>query len=295
MTRVGMIGLGRMGAPMAGRILDAGFPLTVWARRPPSLAALAARGAVVADSPAVLGAGSDCVLTCLPRPADVEAVAAQVLEGARPGSVLLDMSTIDPDTGRRVGRAARARGVDYLDAPVSGGPGGAATGTLTIMVGGEAAVLERCRPVLLALGTRIHHMGSTGSGHLAKLCNQVLTGVAYAAVAEALVLGVKGGLDPARLLEVLSTSSGRSRTLEQAGPAILARAFDAAFTADLAAKDLECALAAAGGLTARLLLASTAHQCYVEMRGLGLGHLDQAAVVIPAERIAGVTVGAGPA
>jgi 3-hydroxyisobutyrate dehydrogenase-like beta-hydroxyacid dehydrogenase len=138
-------------------------------------------------------------------------------------------------------------------------------------------------------------MGPTGSGHLAKLCNQVLTGVGYAAVAEALVLGAKGGLDPAQLLEVLSTSSGRSRTLEQAGPAILARAFDAAFTADLAAKDLECALAAARALTVRLLLASTAHQCYVEMRGLGLGHLDQAAVVIPAERIAGISVGARPA
>ncbi|OGK85305.1 MAG: hypothetical protein A2X52_05740 [Candidatus Rokubacteria bacterium GWC2_70_16] len=294
MMRVGMIGLGRMGGPMAGRLLDAGLPLTLWARRPASLAALAARGAAVADSPAALAAGSDCVLTCLPRPADVEAVAADVLAGARPGSALVEMSTIDPETSRRVAAAARARGVDYLDAPVSGGPEGAARGTLTIMVGGEARALERCRPVLQALGARIHHMGPAGSGHLAKLCNQVLTGVAYAAVAEAVVLGAKGGLDPARLLEVLSTSSGRSRTLEQAGPAMLARAFDASFTADLAAKDLECALAAGRALTARLLLASTAHQCYVEMRGLGLGHLDQAAVVIPAERIAGITVGARP-
>lgn len=294
MTRVGMIGLGRMGAPMAARLLDAGFPLTLWARRPASLDALVARGAAVADSPAALAASADCVLTCLPRPADVEAVAAALLEGARPGALLVEMSTIDPETSRRVAASAGARGVDYLDAPVSGGIEGAARGALTIMVGGDARALGRCRPVLAVLGARIHHMGPIGSGHLAKLCNQVLTGVAYAAVAEALVLGAKGGLDAAQLLQVLSTSSGRSRTLEQAGPAILARAFDAAFTADLAAKDLECALAAARALTARLLLASTAHQCYVEMRGLGLGHLDQAAVVIPAERIAGVTVGARP-
>jgi 3-hydroxyisobutyrate dehydrogenase-like beta-hydroxyacid dehydrogenase len=288
--RVGAIGLGRMGAPMARRLLDAGFPLAVWARRPAAAAPLVAAGAVVAVSPAALAAAADCVLTCLPRPADVVAVATALLPGLAPGAVLVEMSTIDPATSRRIGAALGARGVHYLDAPVSGGPEGAARGTLTIMVGGEAPALARVRPVLETLGARVHHLGPAGSGHLAKLCNQILTGVAYAAVAEAFVLGVKGGLDAAELFAALSTSSGRSRALEQAAPAILARAFEAAFTADLAAKDLECALDAAEALAVRLRLAGVARECYDEMRRLGLGHLDQAAVVVPAERAAGVTV-----
>lgn len=288
--RIGMVGLGRMGRPMAERILGAGFPLTVWARRPERAAPLRALGAAGADSLDALAAGAECLLTCLPRPGDVEAVVAELLGPARPGTLLIDTSTIDVATSRRIGAACRAREVDYVDAPVSGGPEGAARGGLTVMAGGEGRAVSRARPVLETLGTHVHHMGPNGSGHLAKLCDQVITGVAYAAVAEALVLGVKGGLDPVQLLQALSTASGRSRTLEQAGPVILARAFDAAFTADLAAKDLECALATARRFTARLLLASTAHQCYEEMRGLGLGDLDQAAVVVPAERIAGVKV-----
>jgi 3-hydroxyisobutyrate dehydrogenase-like beta-hydroxyacid dehydrogenase len=288
--RIGMVGLGHMGRPMAERILGAGFPLTVWARRPESAAPLRALGAAVAVSLEALAGRAECLVTCLPRPGDVEAVVAELLGRARPGTLLIDTSTIDVATSRRIGADCRAREMDYVDAPVSGGPEGAAHGTLTVMAGGDSRALARARPVLNALGAHIHHMGPTGSGHLAKLCNQVLTGVAYAAVAEALVLGVKGGLDPVELVRTLSTASGRSRTLEQAGPVILARAFDPSFTADLAGKDLECALATARQLTARLLLASTAQQCYEEMRGLGLGGLDQAAVVIPAERIAGVKV-----
>jgi 3-hydroxyisobutyrate dehydrogenase-like beta-hydroxyacid dehydrogenase len=288
--RVGLVGLGRMGRPMAGRLLDAGLPLTVWARRPESTAPLAARGAAVAASLEELAAGSDALLTCLPRPEDVEAVAGALLKAARPGAVLVEMSTIDVDTSRRIAAAAAAREVDYLDAPVSGGPEGAALGTLTIMVGGDRQALARVRGVLDLLGTHVHHLGPAGSGHLAKLCNQVLTGTAYAAIAEAMVLGVKGGLDPAQLFRVLSTASGRSRALEQAVPRMLGRAFDAAFTADLAAKDLQCALDTARGLGARLRLAGAARQCYEEMRGLGLGDLDQAAVVLPAERLAGITV-----
>ena len=293
--RIGMIGLGRMGRPMAERLLAAGFPVAVWARHEASAAPLVARGARAVASIEALAAEAECVLTCLPRPVDVTRVLTAVLRAARPETLVVETSTIDPETSRRLAAVAAARRVAYVDAPVSGGPSGAAAGTLTVLVGGEPAAVARARPVLEALGAHVHHLGPAGSGHLAKLCNQIITGTAYAAVAEALVLGVKGGLDPERLGAALSTASGRSRTLEQEAPAILARAFEARFTADLAAKDLDCALEAAEALTVRLPLAAAARHCYEEMRRLGLGELDQAAVVIPAERVAGVTVRAKPA
>lgn len=293
--RVGFIGLGRMGRPMATRLLRAGFPLTVWNRSREAVEALAALGARPAGSPAETARASEILLTSLPGPADVAAVLSAALPGAAAGSVFVDTSTIDPDTSRRIAGQARARGVEYLDASVSGGVTGAAAGTLTLMVGGAPEVLERCRPILRAIGKRIFHLGPVGSGNLAKLCNQVITGITYAAVAEALVLGAKGGLDPAQLLELLSTSSGRSRTLEQAGPLILDRAFEPAFTVDLAWKDLECALAAAERLSVPLALARAAQQAYVETRAQGWGGLDQAAVILPLERSAGVEAGRTPA
>jgi 3-hydroxyisobutyrate dehydrogenase len=283
--RVGVVGLGRMGRPMAERLLDTGMPVTVWARRPEAAAPLVARGARSAASLPALAAGVDVLLTCLPRPRDVQAVAAAFLKHARPGTLWIEASTIDPATSRRLGMQARRRRVDYVDAPVSGGPEGAARGTLTIMAGGPPERVDRARPVLGRLGTHLHHMGPTGSGHLAKLCNQVLTGVAYAAIAEALTLARRGGLDPAALLAVLSTASGRSRSLEQAGPAMVARAFSpAAFTADLAGKDLECALAAGHAVGAPLSLAARALGRYRALRRAGLGALDQAAVLLAVER-----------
>lgn len=288
--RVGLIGTGNLGRALGERLLVAGLPLAVWARRPPAPGALVAAGAVEAASPGELAASVDCVVTCLPRPTDVVQVHTAVLRAARPGLLVVETSTIDPATSRRLAAAAATRGVDYLDAPVSGGPDGARAGQLTIMVGGEAAAFERARPVLAALGARVHHMGPAGAGHLTKLCNQLLAGTAYAAVAEALVLGAKGGLDPARLVEVLATASGRSRALEQMAPRVLARAFAPAFAGELAEKDLACALETAQALGVRLRVGGAAHDVYVEMRRLGLGHLDQAAVILPAERLAGVVV-----
>jgi len=293
--RVGMIGLGRMGRPMAERLLDVEFPVTVWARREASAVPLVARGARAAASIEALAAEAECVLTCLPRPVDVTRVLTSLLRAARPETLVIETSTIDPGTSRRLAAVAAARQVAYVDAPVSGGPAGAAAGTLTVMAGGAPAAVARARPVLEALGADVHYLGLAGSGHLAKLCHQIITGSACAAVAEALVLGVKGGLDPEQLVAALSTASEHSRTLEQQAPAILARAFEAQFTADLAGKDLDLALEAAAALTVRLPLAAAARHCYEEMRRLGLGELDQAAVVIPAERVAGVTVRAKPA
>lgn len=291
LTRLGFIGLGRMGKPMARNLLRAGFALTVHNRTPAPVEELVGLGAQPAFSPREAARSADLVLTCLPGPPEVEAVLREAMEETRPGMIFADLSTIDPATSRRLARAGEARGVAYLDAPVSGGVPGADAGTLTVMVGGDRTAFERCRPVLAAIGERIYHMGPVGSGNLAKLCNQLLTGVSYAAVAEALVLGAKGGLDPRLLYEVLSVSSGRSRTLEQAGPRILSRNYSAAFTMDLALKDLDCALGASEEIGVPLRLATQAREMHREAQELGLGNRDQAAVVIVLEQRAGVEVG----
>lgn len=288
---LGFIGLGRMGKPMARNLLRAGYALTVNNRSQGPMDGLAALGARTAVSPSEVAGSSQIVLTCLPGPADVEAVLTAALAGAAPGTIFIDLSTIDPGTSRRIARVAEPFGVSYLDAPVSGGVSGAEAGTLTVMVGGERRAFERCRSILAAIGERIYHLGPVGSGNLAKLCNQLLAGVGYAAVGEALVLGAKGGLDPRVLYEVLSVSSGRSRVLEQAGPRILSRDYDAAFALDLAWKDLECAVAAGEEEGVPLRLAALAREIYAEARRLGLGGLDQAAVVTPLERMTGVKVG----
>jgi 3-hydroxyisobutyrate dehydrogenase-like beta-hydroxyacid dehydrogenase len=289
--RLGFIGLGRMGRPLAANLLSAGFALTVWGRSPGPAEALAALGARRAGSPAEVAAASEVVLTCLPGPAEVEGVIGEALGGAAPGTVFIDLSTVDPGTSRRLARAAGEARVHFLDAPVSGGVAGAEAGTLTIMVGGEREVFERCRPVLAALGERLHFMGPAGSGSLAKCCNQLLAGIGYLAVAEALLLGTRGGLDAALLVEALAGSSGRSRVLEQAAPRILGRDFRADFTLELAWKDLRCALAAAEQAGLALRLAPLAGDLYREACEAGLGGQDQAAVVVPLERSSGTTVG----
>lgn len=286
--RLGLIGLGRMGKPIAGNLLRAGFPLTVHNRSRGPVEDLAALGARTASTASDVAHQSEVLLTCLPGPSEVERVLTEALAGAAPGTAFVDLSTIDPATSRRIARAAADARVIYLDAPVSGGVAGAETASLTIMVGGEPEVFERCRPVLAAIGARIHHMGSVGCGSLAKLCNQLLAGVGYAAVAEAMALGMKGGLDPRLLYEVLSTSSGRSRSLEQAGPRVLSGDYEAAFTLDLAVKDFRCLAAAASELGVPLRLAGLAEVIHGEAQGLGFGDKDQAAVAVLLQRLAGL-------
>jgi 3-hydroxyisobutyrate dehydrogenase-like beta-hydroxyacid dehydrogenase len=287
--RVGFIGLGRMGMPMARNILRAGFPLSVFNRSRVPVDELASIGAHACDSPREVALRSEILITCLPGPAEVEKVTAEALEEASAGSIFIDHSTVDPETSRKVAARAESRGVDFLDAPVSGGVSGAREGALTIMVGGDRQALERSRPVLEAVGRRIFHAGPVGCGSLAKLVNQAITTVAYSAIAEALVLGAKGGISTALLLEILSVSSARSRVLEQAGPAIIERRFEADFTLELAMKDLRLAIEAARALGVHLGTAEGARQSYEKALAQGLGNLDHAAVVIPVEREAGVT------
>ncbi len=292
--RVGFIGLGRMGFPMASNLLKAGHQVVAHNRSQASVERLVALGATAASTPAALAAEVDVLVSCVMTPAQVEQIylgADGALAGARHGQVFIDTSTTNPELSRRIASALAGQGVAFLDAPVSGGPRGAEQGTLAVMVGGEATALEQVRPVLEAFGRNIFHMGPVGAGNSAKLCNQILTGTAHALVAEAMVLGTRLGLDPQTLFEVLQVSSGQCRALDRAVPeAILPRNFSAAFTVDGIIKDLDCALRAADDNGVRLLLPALARQMYQECRALGHGDEHLAAVIQPMERIAGVEV-----
>lgn len=249
---VGFVGLGIMGRPMAGHILKAGHPLAVFNRTPGKSAELEAAGARVAASPADAAKGADVVIVMVTDSDDVEAVVAGpggVIEGIRPGGVVVDMSTVSPATERRLAERLRARGADLVDAPVSGGDVGARNATLAIMAGGETASVEKARPVLMRVGKSVTHCGPVGSGQLAKQCNQVLVSVTLLAVSEAIALARGGGLDPEVMIRAVEGGAAASWQLSNLGPRILRGDFDPGFMVDLMQKDLRLVLetAAASG------------------------------------------------
>ncbi len=290
---VGFIGLGLMGKPMAYNLLKAGFLLVVLDRRPDPVAEMVAAGARPAGSPAEVAAACEFVISCLPGPTEVKEVhlgPAGVVAAARADGVLVEMSTVDPDTHRQIAATAAARGVHYLDAPVTGGTVGAAKGTLTIMVGGDVAALERARPLLTVLGERIYHLGPVGSGATAKLVNNMLGAINTMGMAEAMVLGVKAGLDPLLLFEVISNGTGASRQVTNCVPNILKRNFQPGFTVDLMRKDVALALALGHSLGVRLLAGALASQVYQEAQNAGLGRLSHFAIIRTVEQNAGVEV-----
>ena len=290
---VGYIGLGYMGKPMARNLLKAGFPLTVHNRSQGAVRELVAEGATPADSPKALAERVDVVFSCLPGPADVEKVYLGengVLAGARPGSVLVDMSTIDPETHQRVAALAAQKGAGYLDAPVSGGTTGARDGTLTIMVGGSAETLEKVMPALRAMGQRIYHIGPTGTGAVVKLVNNMMSAINAIGAVEGLVLGTKFGIDPEVLVEVCGNSSAGSRTLTGTAQAVLKRDFEPGFMIDLMHKDVNLAVELGKHLKVRTLAAALAQQVLQEAQAAGLGRAGTAAQIIPLERNAGVEV-----
>lgn len=298
--KVGLIGLGRMGLPMGERLLAAGHSLVVLPhhRREPA-EALAARGARSASSLRELARESEVVITMLPTSADVERVLlgdGGVLSTLREGARAIDMSTVAPAVARKVHEALAARGVGCLDAPVSGGPVRAANGTLTIMVGGDAAVLERCRPVLSALGNRIVHVGGPGAGQVVKLCNNLLGAVIMLANAEALTLGVKAGVDATTLRDVIVSATGANYLLENAIPQnILQDRYEAGFALDLMLKDVDLAVELGRDVRAPTMAASLAQQMYRVVSGLGYGGADFSAVSTLYQDSAGITVATGDA
>ena len=218
--KVGFIGLGSQGGPMARRIIDGGYETTLWARRPATLEPFADTAAKVAGSPAELAADSDLVCLCVVGDADVEQVAAGengLLAGLKPGSVIAVHSTVHPNTCRKLAKTAGAQGVSVIDAPVSGGGPAAAEGRLLVMAGGDAEVVERCRPVFETYADPVVHLGDLGSGQTTKLLNNLLFTANVGTAASALALGKALGVSPDRLTEVISRSSGNSFALNVVG------------------------------------------------------------------------------
>jgi 2-hydroxy-3-oxopropionate reductase len=246
--RVAFIGLGIMGKPMARRLLGAGVPLTVHSRSPGPVDELVAEGAGRAGSPAEAAGGADVVITMLPDTPDVERVVLGddgVRSGTAPGSLLIDMSTIDPGMARWVAETLAADGVEALDAPVSGGERGAIDGTLSVMVGGSEVAFDRATPLLSAIGTNVVHVGPAGAGQVAKACNQLVVAATIEAVAEALLLAERSGVDAAKVREALLGGFAGSKILEVHGQRMLDRGFEPGFRARLHRKDARIVLAAA--------------------------------------------------
>jgi len=288
------VGLGLMGTPMARNLVRAGFEVVVHGRNAATLAQLGAEGARVAGSLRQVAADVDVLCSCRVTPQhsrDVFLGPDGAAAAGRPGLLCIDFATIDPATSRAIAAELASREMQFLDAPVSGGPQGAANATLSIMVGGSDADVARARPLLEAVGKNIFHLGGVGNGLAAKLCNNLITGTLHVLIAEAMVLGTRLGLEPRRLYEVLRASSARSNTLERVVPNhFLPGNYEAASALSMIIKDLECITATAKAAGVRLLLPTVAQQCYIEAEGLGHGAKDLAAVILPMEQIAGVKV-----
>ena len=291
--RIGVLGLGTMGGPMARRLAESGFAVTGYEPEAARAARAKADGVALASSPARVAEASDLVLSSLPDPATVRRAYLGddgALAGARAGMTFIDLSTTDPESWREVASAAKARGVDCLDAPVSGGPADAGSGRLIFLVGGDAAVLERCRPVLGVLGGEIHHIGALGAGQILKIVNNVMSVGNVAIAAEAMVLGVRAGLDPQRLFEILSTSGGRSHHFLKRFPNVLAGDFTPYFGIGLSRKDVALGLGMAASFGLPMPVTSAVRQAYETAHAEGFGNLDMAGVIALYEKWAGVEV-----
>jgi 3-hydroxyisobutyrate dehydrogenase-like beta-hydroxyacid dehydrogenase len=295
-SRIGFVGLGAMGGPMARRLAQSGFSVTGYDINPERATAAAGEGVSVAKSPAMAAEAADIVMSSLPNPAAVREAylgASGAVAALRAGTIVIDMSTIDPNTWRDVSDLAAAAGAETLGAPVSGGPADAGSGRLVFLIGGEAAVIERCRPVLETLGSEIHHLGPLGAGHVVKLVNNVMSMCNVAVAAEAMVLGVRAGMDPQRLFDVLSTSGGRSHHFLKRFPNVLAGDFTPHFSIALSRKDLSLALQMAESLGVPMLATATVRQIYEAAAAQGLDMIDMAGVTRLYEAWAGVEVRAG--
>ena len=288
--RIGFIGLGIMGKPMAQKLLKAGYPLVVFNRSRPPVDELVAAGAVVAQSPQEMARQCDVVITMLPDGPEVRAVAtgeSGLLAGAHPRLLWIDMSTISPVTTQELARLASERGVALVDAPVSGGDVGARQGTLSIMVGGSDADFTRAEPMLRAMGKTITHVGPVGAGQVVKACNQIVVAATLEAVSEALVLGSKAGVDPAVILRVLSGGLAANRVMEVRGPNFLAHDFTPGFKIRLHEKDLAIALAAGREYGAPLPVTALVEQMLLALVQQGSGELDHSALLPLLESLAG--------
>jgi len=286
--KIGFIGTGTMGQPMLGNLVKKGFAVTAYDVVPAALDAAARLGAERAGSVREAAADCDLVITMLPSSANVETVylgESGIIEAASAGRLCVDMSTIDPGTSQRVAARLKERGIRFLDAPVSGGVNGATAGTLAIMVGGDVSDLAKARPALAAMGANIIHVGGIGAGEVAKLCNNLISGSALIAVAEAFRIGEAFGVDPQILTNVIAKSSGATWVMEHMHPvpgivdsAASSRQYAPGFMTDLMAKDLGLAVGAARDKRVPVVVAPAAQQLYRMASSHGLGREDFSAV-----------------
>ena len=289
-VRVGFIGLGIMGRPMALSLLRAGYLLVIHNRTREKESELVSEGAESATSPRAVASACEVLITMLPDSPDVEAVyfgEDGVLAGAQSGQLLIDMSSIAPAVARSVFDAAREVGADALDAPVSGGDVGAREGTLSIMVGGRDDAFNRARPLFDVLGKTVVHMGEAGAGQTAKACNQILVAVTIEAVSEALVLASKAGVDPERLIEVLSGGLAGNKVMEVRRRNFLEHDFTPGFKLELHHKDLGIALRTARELGVYVPTTAIVDQMLAALKASGDGGLDHSALLKVIEQASG--------
>jgi 3-hydroxyisobutyrate dehydrogenase len=297
MERIGWIGLGIMGRGMTHNLLKAGHSVTVWNRTAARMDEFAAAGAKTATSPADLASKCDVVLICVSDTPDVEEVlfgVDSVSAGIQAGALVIDHSTISPQKTVEMAKRLNAQGVAYLDAPVSGGSEGAAKGTLSIMIGGEATDVERVLPVLQAYGKTITHIGAQGAGQMAKLVNQILVVVNQLAASEALLFAQAGGLDLAKTIDAVKGGAAGSWMFANRGPQMIVRDFRPGFTIDLQQKDLRLVLESADEMGIPLIATSMVFQMYRTLQAQGLGGDGNHGLVKALEKMMTVELGKLP-
>lgn len=291
--KIGFIGLGIMGKPMAKNLLKAGYSLVVYDIRPEPVKELVKAGATRASSSKEVAAQSEVIITMLPDSPDVEDVILEengVLEGIKKGSIIIDMSSIAPLVSQRIAAEAEKKGVEMLDAPVSGGEPGAIAGTLAIMVGGKESVFKKCEDILKVMGKSVVHVGDIGGGGFTKLANQIIVAINIAAIGEAFVLGTKAGLDPERLYQAIRAGLAGSNALDAKAPMIMQRNFKPGFRIKLHQKDLKNVLETAKDLNVPLPITSLIQQMLGALINDSKGDLDHSAIVNFVEGLAKVEV-----
>lgn len=291
---IGFVGLGIMGRGMTRNLLKAGYKVHVWNRTASRIDELVADGAIASTSPADVAAKSDIIITCVSDTPDVEAVILGengIIQQAKAGSLVIDCSTISPQATRDLAAKLAEKGIRFLDAPLSGGSEGAVKGTLTIMIGGDAADLQRAMPVFQAMGKTITHVGPTGAGQMVKLVNQILVVGNCLAMCEAMLFAQAGGLDLQKTYEAVSPGAAGSWMFTNRAPQIMRRDWRPGFTIDLQQKDVRLVLEAADQLGVPLMGTGMIFQLYRTLQQMGLGDKGNHGLIMALEHLAGMTVG----
>lgn len=296
MEKIGFIGLGIMGKPMAQNLLKAGYPLVFYARRKDVIDEMKDAGAIAESSPKLVAESTDIIITIVtadPQVREVMLGTEGVLKGTSEGQLIVEMSTISPLTTREIAEIAEKKGVYIMDAPVSGGDAGAKTGMLTIIAGGRKEDFERCKEIFRVLGKEenIFHVGPVGTGQTVKMVNQFIGGITMAAIAEGLILGIKAGADPEVISQVVSVSSGNSALFQaRVKDYILKGNFEPGFFLDLKKKDVGIGISMAKALGVPIPIGAVAYQMYVAASSLGAGNLDFSAVCKAIETLSGIKI-----